>query len=177
MDHLSFQVAFEAELMRLGLPLAELPGLATQNDHSASALLARLRSLPPGATWQQVFPTLPHGLSPLAALTRPSPYRPFGPWDHPRLPTGPAIHVVWQKAMSSTDWLDELRNMMLRAGIAVYGIGRPASSSFTHEQAVVVLKANCPPSEFAAALEWLNEQQDVTLAAVPRTGEETYLDS
>ena len=63
---------------------------------------------------------------------------------------------------------------MLQAGIAVYGIGHPASLSFTPEHAVVVLKADCAPEEFDAALEWLNEQQVVMLVAVPRTGEETY---
>ena len=104
MDHRSFQVAFEAELDRLGLSLTQLPGLIIENDHSASALLERLRSLPPGATWQQVFPDMPAGLGPLAALTRPRPYRPLGPWDHPTLPTGPAIHVIWQKTIGPTDW-------------------------------------------------------------------------
>ena len=57
-DPATFFDEFGAELKRLGLRLSDLPGLAVSLDQ-ADAILARLRSLEPGATWADVMPGMP----------------------------------------------------------------------------------------------------------------------
>src|SRR5512146_2672435 len=89
-----FLAAFDAELQRLGLRARDLPGLAvTGGEQALEALLTRLRSLSPGATWHDVLPDLPPGWIPGCPETWTTPYRPDGPWDYQELPTGQAIRV------------------------------------------------------------------------------------
>ena len=51
-----FRRLFEQEARRLRLNMLRLPGLVASDTEWQTPLLARMRGLEPGATWQDVFP-------------------------------------------------------------------------------------------------------------------------
>ena len=121
-----FLAAFDAELQRLGLRARDLPGLAvTGAEQALEALLTRLRSLSPGATWHDVLPDLPPGWIPGRPETWTTPYRPDGPWDYQELPTGQAIRVQHLGDASEQSWLNSFIATARAAGWPVYGGGFP----------------------------------------------------
>lgn len=116
-------------------------------------LLTRLRSLPIGASWSDVFPG-PESerapapdpvLPPNSVLVRPyapapprapahvaarysspvSPisYRPLGRWDHPAPPAEPVFHLIHQNG--DEEWLTDLLIAAATEGIPLHGAGTP----------------------------------------------------
>lgn len=164
------QRAIESEFRRLGLRADELPGggLAVQDS---KAFLRLLQTLEPPVTWRDVLPDLPlHWLSGRPETWTTS-YRPFGPYDYPELPTGPAVHVI---GPSSTDdsWLEQFVGSARDAGFAVHGAGFIEGTGTFH--ALIVLDRSAGTQQLDTFLEWLT-RQPVELAAVPRRGDETYV--
>lgn len=89
------------EFARLRLSLDDAPSLAGTSA-GLTDLLARVRALPIGSTWADIFPdAFPTG------DTRPLPYRPLGDYDYQTLPTGPALHLQWPRATPRM-FLDQL---------------------------------------------------------------------
>lgn len=111
----------EAEFERLGLNVRDLPGLAMKGS-DIDQFIARLRSMQPGVTWHDVLPDLPPEFVPGQFDTWPRRYKPFGPYDYQELPTGPAVHIHWDRARGPA-LLDELVGSARNAGWPIYGAG------------------------------------------------------
>ncbi len=164
--------ALRTELERLGLRIADLPGggLAAASSAATEELLVRLRMMAPGVTWRDVLPELPAHWEPGRPETWTTPYRPFGPYDYQELPTGPAVHVVWDRDGGPAQ-LEQVAAAARRAGWPVYGAGllRPPL------HAMIVLERGTTEDQTSSFVEWLNEQAGLSVATIPRTGRETYL--
>jgi hypothetical protein len=85
MDRNSFVADVRAELRRIGLDPDALQGLAVRGD--SADLLTRLRALPVGSSWADVFPGMPKDWTPNA----PKPERALGPFDYQAPPFGIAV--------------------------------------------------------------------------------------
>jgi hypothetical protein len=59
MDRHEFSSCFDSEARRLRLNMRRLGGLASSGSGWEEKLLAHMRSLEPGCTWQDVFPGMP----------------------------------------------------------------------------------------------------------------------
>lgn len=176
-EHMAAIPAFRAEVERLQLRLEDLPGgLALQDADAFQHLLRAMRALEAPATWRDVFPDLPaHWVAgrPETWTTR---YRPFGPYDYQSLPTAPAVHVQWQRETDHAV-LDNLVAAARSAGFSVHGAGflemtNPAWSTL---DAMIILGRGTTATQLDAFTDWLLEQSDVALAAIPRRGDEEYV--
>jgi hypothetical protein len=165
--------ALKAEFKRLGLNIDAIPGLIGEPT-AINRLIARLRTLAPGATWRDVFPDPPAHWKPGQPETWATPYRPFGPYDYQELPTGPAVHVFWERASDALQ-LPELLSTARRAGWPVYGAGvhlETADSSRVH--AMIILARGTTHDRLGEFVQWLETHPGVHIAAIPRTGTEDY---
>ncbi len=163
--------ALQTELKRLGLRIADLPGagLAAASGAAFEQFLARLRTMAPGVTWRDVLPELPAHWESGRPETWTTPYRPFGSYDYQELPTGPAVHVVWDR--DGAPALEQLVGAARQVGWPVYGAGfiQPPL------HAMIVLERGTTEGQTGSFVEWLNEQSGLRVATIPRTGRETYL--
>jgi hypothetical protein len=172
-----FFAAFRREIQRLGLNLDSLPGGGLAADSaSLDNLLQRIRGLTPPVTWRDIFPDIPaHWVEgrPDTWTTR---YRPLGSYDHQSLPTGPAIDVNWPRATDPT-CLDRLIGAARADGWPVHGGGfiEVTNPDWPTLDAIIVLDAGTDGARLDGFVEWLGERPDVTLAAVPRLGNEEYI--
>jgi hypothetical protein len=178
-DYLS---AIIVELERLGLSIEDWPydAMATSGSDPLAPLaewLDHLRTLQPGVTWHEADPELPTHWVPGEPDTWTTPYCPFGPYDYQQLPTGPAVHVSWKQA-GSAEALAVLVEDARGAGFAVYGAGPidEVNTRGTEYDAFVILEAGTSDDALGRFIEWLEERTAPILAAVPRTGFETYLE-
>ncbi|HSQ32903.1 MAG TPA: hypothetical protein VLN49_23765 [Gemmatimonadaceae bacterium] len=167
--------AIGSEFQRLGLRANELPGggLAVQDWE---AFLRFLQTFEPPVTWRDVFPDLPSHWLPGRPETWTTRYRPLGPYDHQSLPTGPAIHVEWPRT-TDPSCLDGLIGAARAAGWPVYGGGFVDINDpdWPTLDAIIVLDAGTVDARLDDFLEWLDQRSDVSLAAVPRRGNEQYV--
>lgn len=83
----SFAAQVRAELRRVGLDPDLLHGLASQGD--TAAWLERLRALPVGSSWTDVFPGTPEGWSPTVAEEDHT----LGPFDYQAPPFGVVVYA------------------------------------------------------------------------------------
>ena len=169
--------AFRAEVERLQLRFEDFPGgLAVQDEDAFQHLLRAMRALEAPATWRDVFPDLPAHRVAGRPETWTSPYRPFGPYDYQSLPTGPAVHVEWQR---ETDHgvLDNLVAAARSAGFPVHGAGflEVTNPDWPTVDALIILRRGTTAAQLDAFTDWLSEQSDVALAAIPRRGDEEYV--
>ena len=160
------QIAREFE--RIKLRLEDLPGLVI-NAGVEHDLLMRLRALPTGATWRDVFPEMPEHWVPDRPETWTKPYRPLGAFDYPELPTGPAVHVHWPKGADDSP-LDDLVREARAAGWPVHGAGLidKLQSGSRNLHAHIVLERDTDEETFEKFLAWLEERSDVEIATVVR---------
>lgn len=167
--------AIESEFRRLGLRGDELPGggLAVQDS---DAFLRFLRTFEPPVTWRDVFPDLRAHWEPGRPETWTTPYRPLGPYDHQTLPTGPAIHVNWPRA-TDPSCLDALIGAARSAGWPVYGGGfvEVTTPDWPTLDSMIVLDAGTDEARLDDFLEWLGQRSDLSVAAVPRRGNDEYV--
>ena len=174
--HELFAAVFD-EFKRLRLDPSALPGGGLSLDAGGvSGLLERMRGLAPPTSWRDVFPDLPAHWIDGQPETRTPPYRPLGPYDYRSLPTGPAIHVSWPRE-TDRKCLDHLLAAAKESGWPIYGAGfiEILNPDWRTLDALIVLAADTGEDRLGAFLTWLDEQPEVTLTAVPRTGTETYL--
>jgi hypothetical protein len=156
------------EFERIKLRLEDLPGLVI-NTGVEHDLLIRLRALPVGATWRDVFPEMPEHWVPGRPETWTKPYRPLGPFDYPALPTGPAVHVYWPHGRKKSP-LDDLVREARKAGWPVHGAGlidKPQSEA-RQFHAHIVLEHGTDEETFAEFLSWIEEQPQVEIAVITR---------
>jgi hypothetical protein len=168
--------ALKRELMRLGLDFFAMPGGGLVGESGALAkLLRHIRTLEPPTTWHAVFPDLPKHWEAGRPETWIIRYRPFGPYDHQTLPTGPAVHVAWPKT-SDPSALERLIRDARVAGLPVHGAGwiGITNPSWSTRDAMIVLQRGTTEDGLHSFLGWLETQADVVLAAIPRLGTETY---
>jgi hypothetical protein len=165
--------ALEAELKRIGLTIDDLPGLVI-GPKGIDDLIAHLRSLPSGATWRDVFPDLPSHWMPGQPDTWTTPYDPFGPYDYQELPTGPAVHIYWERAGDPVH-LHELTAGARNANWPVYGAGLLAdNAAWSTVHAMIVLARGTSEDCLHEFVLWLETQPGVRIAAIPRNGTEDY---
>ena len=162
------------EFARIGLRSDDLPGLATSD---VDEFLEHLRRQPAGASWRDVLPDLPAHWVPGRPETWTTPYRPLGPYDYQELPTGPAVHVVWPKDTSKT-CLDDLVVAARRDGWPVHGAGflEVRNPKWRTIDAFIVLARGTGQDTLGEFVVWLEEQPAVGLAAIPRCGDEEYIE-
>lgn len=167
--------AIFAEYERIGLRPEDSPSLAI-GAGAEHDFLARLRSLPTGATWRDVFPEMPAHWVPGRPETFTGPYRPLGPYDYQELPTGPAVHVVWPTAIEASR-LERLVMDARETGWPLYGGGLLESTNpeWRARHAILVLERGMSEDALLEFVAWLEQQSDITVAAVPRTGREEYV--
>jgi len=141
----------------------------------AEQLLTRLRGMAPGVTWRDVLPDLPVHWVARRPETWTTPYHPFGPYDYQQLPTGPALHVQWPERGDPAR-LDALVAAARAAGWPVYGAGviDTPNPAWRTMDALLVLEHATTEDGSLAFVQWLDTQPGVQLAAIPRTGTETY---
>lgn len=165
------------EIQRLGLNLDSLPGGGLAADSATlDDLLQRIHGLTPPVTWRDIIPNIPaHWIEgrPDTWTTR---YRPLGAYDYQSLPTGPAIHVDWPRATDPI-CLERLIAAAQAAGWPVHAGGfiEVSSPDWPTLDAIIVLDAGTDSARLDDFLEWLGQRADVTLAAVPRRGNEQYV--
>ena len=170
---------FTREFERLGLDWRVLGGLAVAGgEDGVAAFLTHLRSLQPGATWHDVLPNLPADWTP-GEPDQPEqwigPYKPLGPYDYQELPTGPAVHVNWPKETDAS-CLESLIGAGRDAGWSIHGAGfiEIQNPSWPTIDAMIVLDRSADLDVLFGFAQWLEQQPDVKLATVPRTGDERY---
>jgi hypothetical protein len=164
-----------AELERLGLDSREIPGLAFgDGEEGVERFLAHIRSLAPGVTWREVLPDLPAHWILGEPETWTVPYAPFGPYDYAELPTGPAIHLIWDGAQDP-GWIGRLLTGAGAAGWPVYGGGpAPGTDAATTRHAFIVLERSVSREMVDGFVEWASAQPSLSVATVARQGEEIY---
>ena len=174
-DGLSQAELVFAEIERLGLNPYDAPGLAFGDGEAGiERFLTHLRSLAPGATWRQVLPDLPAHWVPGKPETWTRPYVPFGPYDYADLPTGPAIHVIWDGVEDPT-WIQGVLAAARKAGWPLYGAGTaPGTNPSTSRHAFLVLERSVSAATVDAFVGWVNRQTGLTFASIPRRGDEKY---
>jgi hypothetical protein len=99
----------------------------------------------------------------------------MGPYDYQELPTAPAVHVTWPKETDAA-CLDRLLIAARADGWAIHGaaflsIPNPRWPTL---DAMIVLARGTDAGRFHEFLQWLDEHPDVSIAAVPRNGDERY---
>ena len=169
--------ALDAELARLGLRIADLPGGGLAGSARAiEGLVARLRSMVPGVTWRDVFPDLPRHWEPGRPETWTTPYRPLGPYDYQELPTGPAVHVAWGRR-ADPQHLEQLMATAQKAGLPVYGAGliEITNPDWPTIDAMIILNRGTTEDQTGSFVAWLEDQPGIGVLTIPRTGQETYL--
>jgi hypothetical protein len=163
-----------AELARLGLTWADMPGGGFMISGDVEGFVSHLKTFQPGATWHDILPDIPSQREP----GRPGPYRPLGPYDYQELPTGPAVLVAWRK--SGPQSVDELLRQSRSAGWPVYGAGmafRPPRPDIP-SHAFVVLERGTGEAEVHGYEAWLHKHPDFYMAAsFIRRGTERYSDT
>ena len=164
--------AISRELHRIGLRKEELPGLAMEAG-AEREFLRHLEQLPVGASLHDVFPDLPAHWLAGQPETWTTPYGPIGPYDYQELPTGPAVHVQWPKE-SDPVCLDRLVAAARRYGWTIHGAGfiRVINLEWPTLDGMIILARGTTREGLDEFLEWLDAQPDVTLAGVPRVGDE-----
>ena len=135
MDRDSFLAEFRAELRRIGLDPDELQALAVGED--PAHMLVRLRTLPVGSAWSDVFPGTPAGWSP---SQRP-PERSLGPFDHQAPPRGIAIIAVLEPG-EPEESLDRAIARARTLGYPIYGAGAILDRGHPHLYIVLPLGAS-----------------------------------
>ena len=165
------------ELARLGLDLESSPvgALSTADAESANALLSRLSSLAPGATWRDVFPDLPAHWNLANPDTWTYPYHPIGAFDYPTLPTGPAVHVSWLRSVDEA-CLDRVLAHARAAGFRVYGGGFAVITNpdWPTRNAHLILAHDTTPEEVWHFQAWIDAHSDATCVGISRCGDESY---
>jgi hypothetical protein len=163
-----------AELKRLGLNPHDAPSLFFCHGEEVDRFLTHLRSLAPGATWRQVFPNLPAHWVPGEPETYTLPYVPFGQYDYAELPTGPAIHVIWEGVEDSI-WIEKMVAAARKGGWPVYGAGAaPGTNPRTSRHAFVVLERSVSPATVDAFVAWVGAQAGLVFGSMPRRGDKKY---
>lgn len=154
-------VAIAAELRRLGLRNGP-SGLAAASLGAMPEFLTRLRSLPIGATWNDVFsdpgPPAPAPVPETPAL----PYRPLGRWDHPEGPAEPVFHLIHTNG--DEEWLTDLLITAATEGVPLHGAGvmdQKAAPRFGSEHGFVVLRRGLSEGQVNRVWEWLRHQPDI----------------
>lgn len=176
MDDSALQAALRAEFERLGLKVENFPGGGLAGDRDAlEGWLERLRASAPGATWRDVLPDLPAHWQPGRPETWTTPYLPLGPYDYQELPTGPAVHVNWPKG-TDRGCLEALMSDARGAGWPIYGAGflEAPNAAWSTLDAFLVMERGTPEEVLCDFVTWIEEQPGVTLAAIPRIGNEDY---
>ncbi|MGH7648770.1 MAG: hypothetical protein ACREND_11670 [Gemmatimonadaceae bacterium] len=172
-----FFAAFHVEIERLGLSLDSMPGGGLAADADALGdLLQRARALTPPVTWRDLIPDIPAHWVEGRPETWTRRYHPLGAYDHQSLPTGPAIHIDWPR---TTDpgclrrFIDEAR----AAGWPIYGGGfvEVSNPNWPTLDAMIVLYAGTDDARLNEFVEWIDLHSDATLAAIPRLGNERYV--
>jgi len=165
--------AISRELDRIGMRKEDLPGLAIE-EGAERKLLEHLEQLPTGASLHDVFPDTPSHWVAGQPETWTTPYRPFGPYDYQELPTGPAFHVQWPKQMD-VRCLDRLMAAARQSGLPVYGASfLDFPPDWPTLEAMIILERGTSEDRFDEFWAWLDAQPDVSVAAVPRRGDEEY---
>jgi hypothetical protein len=103
-------------------------------------------------------------------------YRPLGSFDYQRLPTGPAVHVIC--AATDEARLEALVASARAAGYRIHDAGPVATKGSRPDEshAFIVLEVGTEEHELLRFADWIERQPGLTLAAVPRTGTESYED-
>lgn len=174
----SLRSAIAVELTRLGLSIETFPGGGLAGDQAGlDQLLARVRSLKPGATWRDVFPDLPQHWKPGQPDSWTTPYHPLGPFDYQELPTAGAIHIQWSRQQPVAR-LEQFVQAARSAGWPVHGAGLIdiTNPDWPTNDAFLVLERGTSDHQLMAFADWINQQADFSVAAIPRTGDESYVD-
>ena len=150
-----------AELERIGLNWRELDGLAVTHSEQ---LLAHLRSLKPGSTWHDALPDLPPGWTPGEESER-APYSPLGPFDYQELPTGPVVHIYWDRGQRAD--LEVIVGEARDAGWPVYsaGVRRASNPDWPHTDAFIILQRGTSEERFDAFVHWLDARESVSIGS------------
>ncbi len=150
-----------AELHRIGLSGGP-SGLAADSPESAAGLLHHLRSLPVGATWNDVTPELTAD----GRLCRPAPYVPLGAWDYAEPPHAPAFHLIHETA--TAPWVATLLAAATRDGIPLHAGGRleqPTAEVLGPEHAFVIVRRGVAEEVIDEVWAWLGRYPHVSIAS------------
>ena len=173
--HDSQREAFLAEFERLGLDWREFPfgGLAMGGD--LGDFLERLRGMPLGSTWREVFPDIPAHWIENRPETWTRPYRPLGPYDYQDAPGSFTVHVWWTPR-EDVGRLEALVDEARRSGWPVHGAGLIATVDAVREaDALIVLERGTSEERGHDFITWLEQHPGLHLAAIPRLGTEKYV--
>lgn len=153
-----------AEYERIGLRVADSPYGALAGDIDAIApFLQRLRTMQPGVTWRDIFPNMPADWVPGRPETWRRPYKPFGAFDYPAPPAGPAFYVLWPQGTAAAHH-DALVQRARRAGWPIYGGGVAASgypSGGRDDLGFVILELGTSEEVVFEMVEWILRQPGV----------------
>jgi hypothetical protein len=169
--------AIFAEFERLGLKLEDSPYSALSGDGGGvEQFLARLQMMQPGVTWRDVYPDMPADWVPGRPETWRTPYKPFGSFDYPTPPAGPAFYVLWPEPGAGPRH-DGLVQRARDAGWPVHGGGiapdrRPGN---TDDLGFIVLKLGTPEEVLDQMLEWILRQPGVEHSRLYRTEDEEWV--
>jgi hypothetical protein len=146
----------EAELTRIGLPIAEIQGLVI-SGLTLEDFLRHLRGLPAGASWSDVFPGTPPGWTPSSPPTE----RALGPFDYQEPPRGAALFASLDLPVdleAATRALEAVRGI----GIPIYGSGLVLDRQ--HPHMFIVLPLGAPEEHLFVLADFLREQEGIANA-------------
>ena len=130
----SFITDVHSELRRIGLDPSRLTGLASQGD--PTPWLERLRTLPVGSSWSDVFADTPEGWTPDA----PEEEHALGPFDYQEPPFGIAIFAGID-AEHPVPAGEAAINRARALGYPIYGAGIVLDRGAPHLYIVLTLDA------------------------------------
>jgi len=145
-----------AELMRIGLPPAELKGLVISGG-TLEDFLDHLHSLPVGAHWTDVFPGTPPGWTP----NTPPAERALGPFDYQEPPRGAALFASLDFPIDLEAGAKALEAAH-HIGIPIYGSGLVLDRG--HPHMFVVLPIGAPEEHLFSICDFLREQTGIANA-------------
>src|SRR5689334_19177530 len=133
-DRDSFDTDMAAEFRRIGLDLHPFHGLAIKGV--PSLWLARLRALPVGSSWTDVFPGMPEGWTPNETS---KPERALGPFDYRSPPFGIAVFACLDEGapVSAGEAAIERARAL---GYPIYGAGVVVDRGHPHLYIVLTLE-------------------------------------
>ena len=155
MDRESFIKEFRGELRRIGLDPDEIPALAVHGD--PAHWLAKLRALPVGSLWTDVFPGEPEGWTPSA----PKPERAFGAFDYQAPPFGIAVLASLEPG-APVSALDAAIAHARTLGYPIYGAG--AILDRGHPHLYIVLPLGASEEDADAIADALRDRNDIAIA-------------